>query len=251
MYIKIWILCLSVLLCVNANALRGANDCEDPLSFRRAGDWLKFKVLVFSDLHYGENKTKDNMSRGFQERLLMLEAPVDLVIFNGDMSSNYAAPWYCRTPHDEKQQDNKKDDAGKRKSRINNPITRARCKEWWLKRWEEYTRPVKAHKIPYALNLGNHDVLEVIDSSGREQMLLDMHTPCSRSAVGPQKISRTSNYFLPIYDPGPVSLRDTPRAGVWILDSGSNSCLGAHGWGCVLPDQVACCKLGLYQSNAI
>ena len=76
-------------------AARAASS-DEPLRFRREGDWLKFKVLVFSDLHYGESAANDRSSDAFQERMLRLEAPVDLVLFNGDMSSDYAAPRYCR-----------------------------------------------------------------------------------------------------------------------------------------------------------
>ena len=79
---------------------------------------LKFKVLIFSDLHYGEDAQVDANSSAFQERLLELEAPVDLVVLNGDMSSNYAAPGFCSNAE-----------------RRTDPIVRALCREWWRNRW--------------------------------------------------------------------------------------------------------------------
>jgi hypothetical protein len=91
-------------------------------------------VLVFSDLHYGESAAKDQSSDAFQERMLRLEAPVDLVLFNGDMSSDYAAPSYCRNA----------------KLRGIHWV-RARCMAWWTARWKEYTASVVTHKVPYAL----------------------------------------------------------------------------------------------------
>ena len=88
-------------------------------------------MLVFSDLHYGESAANDRSSDAFQERMLRLEAPVDLVLFNGDMSSDYAAPSYCRNA----------------KLRGIHWV-RARCMAWWTARWKEYTASVVTHKVP-------------------------------------------------------------------------------------------------------
>ena len=194
-----------------------------PLRFRREGGVLKFKVLIFSDLHYGEDAQVDANSSAFQERLLELEAPVDLVVLNGDMSSNYAAPGFCSNAE-----------------RRTDPIVRALCREWWRNRWRDYTAPLKRHGVPYALNVGNHDALTALDETSREQLAYDMtaNYPLSRTQLGPPNVSRASNYFLPIFLPDPAPANNA-AAGFWFLDSGAESCLGSQGWGCVLPDQVA------------
>jgi hypothetical protein len=85
-----------------------------------------FKIIVFCDLHYGESNTSDAMSTVFQHKILALEKP-DIVIYNGDMSSNYAA-------------------SGDRWT-------------WWTQQWLAYTAPVREQNITYALNIGNHDVV--------------------------------------------------------------------------------------------
>jgi hypothetical protein len=140
--------------------------------------------MVFSDLHYGEGASKDARSDAFQERLLELEAPVDLVVLNGDMSSNYAAPSYCNRP-------------------TSHAIVRQLCKDWWIKRWKQYTSPLKKHGVPYALNVGNHDALAALDDTARELLAFDRASnyPLSHTLTGPQNVSRASNYFLPIFPP--------------------------------------------------
>jgi len=106
-------------LSVFARGNSDGGDIDEALLFRREGDWLKFKVctcvcgncpnaalcmsadvqtasentthlsrvrmqvLVFGDLHYGEGNPLDPKSSAFQEHLLRLEAPVDLVVLNG------------------------------------------------------------------------------------------------------------------------------------------------------------------------
>lgn len=85
-----------------------------------------FRILVFSDLHYGESELADNKTDVFQMNMLALEKP-DFVVFNGDMSSEYAVvgdKW-----------------------------------EWWTAQWHRYTNIVRLKQIPYALNIGNHDVV--------------------------------------------------------------------------------------------
>jgi len=199
---------------------------REPLRFREEGDFLKFKVLVFGDLHYGEGAPLDPRSSEFQERLLRLEAPVDLVVLNGDMSSNYKAPWFCNS--------------------AKHQIFHKRCQTWWEERWADYTGPLVKHKVPYAMNLGNHDALEALDATGRSLLAHDMQAnfPISYTQVGPENVSRASNYFIPIHPPLAAGnttdnvTRGDEMAGIWILDSGASTCLGSAGWGCVLPDQI-------------
>jgi hypothetical protein len=96
--------------------------------------------------------------------------------------------------------------------------------------------------------------------------------------LGPLNVSRASNYFLLLHRPkedgrdsrsvraggqeGKNETRgggkgrggggqggddeavdgraeDGGLAGIWVLDSGKETCVGSQGWGCVLPDQVS------------
>ena len=229
-----WIirLCFCAAMCLaNTHALpRGTS--QEHLRFRKAGDFVKFKILIFGDLHYGEGAPLDQKSSDFQEHLLQLEAPVDLVVVNGDMSSNYKAPWFCNSANHRAVE-----------------IVRKMCKQWWIEKWAEYTAPLIKHQVPYALNLGNHDALEAFDATGREILEHDRSAnyPLSFTQLGPENVSRASNYFIPIYPPtvsdsnatSTLDTDDETVAGIWMLDSGATTCMGAAGWGCVLPDQIA------------
>ena len=72
-----------VMITAGVAATAAADDSQEPLRFRAFGDFLEFKVLVFGDLHYGESKAQDAASDAFQHHMLRLEAPVDLVVING------------------------------------------------------------------------------------------------------------------------------------------------------------------------
>lgn len=178
-----------------------------------------FKLALFCDMHYGEEPLKDLRSSHFQEKMLEFEKP-ELVVIDGDASSNYAAPEYCKTD-------------------VN------RCRKWFDDRWKDFTHPLEKSGTPYAYTLGNHDRIPGSSSGaqpGNETdyavpdhwiMQKDVTNAHSVTEDGPTSIHGASNYVLPILGAG-----GKPAAYVWLLDSSDNACMGKAGWGCVYPDQV-------------
>ncbi|KAF4757510.1 hypothetical protein FOZ63_001216, partial [Perkinsus olseni] len=76
----------------------------------------ELKILVFSDLHYGEGEDKDRRSDAFQRKMLEAEKP-DMVVFNGDAYSDYSAPESCKGSGD--------------------------CTEWFKTQWGRFTSAVR------------------------------------------------------------------------------------------------------------
>jgi len=173
---------------------------QTPLKFRTDGT---FKIVQFTDLHYGEGTQKDINSSRVQSIILEAEQP-DIVILTGDMVSGYA--W--NGTHG-----------------------------WFAKRWEQLTAPMIKYQIPYALALGNHD--DEADLTRDEIIKLDQQIPISYTQRGPLNITGASNYFLPIFSStSQTTNSDDVMANLWIFDSGDDNCLGVPGWDCVHPDQV-------------
>jgi len=178
-----------------------------------------FKLALFCDMHYGEGLLKDLRSSNFQTKILEFEKP-GLVVIDGDASSNYAAPEYCKTD-------------------VN------RCRKWFNSRWKDFTGPLEKSGTPYAYTLGNHDRIPGSSSGMRPGNETDYAVPDhwimqkdeanrhSMTVDGPTSIHGASNYVLPILGAG-----GKPAAYVWLLDSSDNACMGKAGWGCVYPDQV-------------
>lgn len=178
-----------------------------------------FKLALFCDMHFGEDTVvKDANSVNFERALLRLESP-DLVVIDGDASSNYAAP-ACNADN-------------------------AFCKDWFLTNWKRFTEPMETAGVPYAYTLGNHDRIPGptpgTDPGNETSYAVPDHwitsqdstNPHSLTQDGPQGIHGASNYVLPI-----LGASGKPVAYVWLLDSSDNNCQGTTGWGCVYPDQV-------------
>lgn len=80
----------------------------------------KFKIMQFTDLHYGENIIKDTLSKKQQEILLDFEKP-NLVVLSGDSVSG--------NPNKDFEES-----------------------------WKMLTEPMRVRKIPWAYTNGNHDI---------------------------------------------------------------------------------------------
>jgi len=166
------------------------------LSFDKDG---VFKIVQFTDMHYGEDANKDQLTNKLQATVLDSEAP-QLAVFSGDAVSGYA--WPASKP------------AG-----------------WYKSQWEVWTEPVVASKTPYAYTLGNHD--HQADLTGSEIIALDMTNPLSLTQAGPKDLHGNSNYVLHLRNAaGEVA------AHIFFFDSGDSTCLGVTGWSCVYPDTV-------------
>ncbi len=134
-----------------------------------------FRILVFSDLHYGESATLDYKNDLFQTNMITMEKP-DFIVFNGDMSSDYAATgdkWV-----------------------------------WWTTQWSKYTSIVRQQQIPYALNIGNHDV---VAGDAMTLWTYDMIYGQPYSFTTPDSVQS-----IPIY------LNDEPVYYLWLISSGKN-----------------------------
>jgi len=162
----------------------------------------KFKVVQFTDLHYGNNQYENEQSAKVQDAILAAEKP-DLVIITGDLVSGYE--W-----------------------RQNGGV------DWFKNLWQQLVAPMIKHNTRWAIALGNHDV--EADLTGQQIVQLDSSHELSMTQLGPQNIGGATNYYLPIYN-----YNSTDKLGqiLWVFDSGSNACLGVSGWGCVQYDQVA------------
>ncbi|KAF4673439.1 purple acid phosphatase [Perkinsus olseni] len=184
----------------------------------------ELKILVFSDLHYGETEDRDNKSDIFQEMLLDVEKPdmvsgnagvdwlnpisrehllarsLDLrvtfkVVFNGDAYSDYGDVlcW----------------------AELN-------CTEFFVRQWERFTATVRKRQIPYVFTLGNHDhFLDGIEPDGKSIMAYDAtHSNLSLAKEAPPGVSGGSVYYVPVYENSTAKGR--PTGVLWMLDSGSN-----------------------------
>lgn len=165
------------------------------LKFNSKGE---FKILQFTDLHYGEDETKDKNSQILQGKLIQTVKP-DLVVITGDAVSGYA--W------------DKSD-------------------TFYQKNWSKWTNPMEVNKVKYAYTLGNHD--DQANLSRQEILDLDKTNPFS---ITKQSINITgiTNYILPISSFNDTQKIVTM---LWFFDTNDVGCQGRDGWGCINPDQI-------------
>jgi hypothetical protein len=83
----------------------------------------RFIIVQFADLHFGEDESKDVMSKKVMRNVLSSEFQVDLAVFSGDQVSGYA---------------------------LENSMQE-------LKKWAESLTLVSESQIPFATIFGNHD----------------------------------------------------------------------------------------------
>lgn len=173
------------------------------LSFRDDGT---FKIVQFTDMHYGEGTDNDILTNQLQASVIEAEQP-DLVVFSGDAVSGYA--WDG-------------------------------SEGWYEEQWNMFTIPVKNASVPYAYTLGNHDAQGDLD---REAIItLDMtNAPLSLTKLGPSTAEGASNFVLEIEASSNVSdgrMTERPSAYLWFFDSEMENCLDVTGWGCVYPSAI-------------
>jgi len=109
--------------------LIGAATAKPTLRVKQDGS---FKLALFCDMHFGHSNDQDVASVNFEETMIQLESP-DLVVIDGDGSSNYAAPDSCWH------------------------FGGSECTQWFVNNWRKFTAPLKDAGVPYAYTLGNHD----------------------------------------------------------------------------------------------
>lgn len=173
------------------------NTHKKRLHFHEDGS---FKIVQFSDLHFGQSVAGGRATVAVEETILDAERP-DLVVISGDLVSGW---WWNKIDTD-----------------------------WYKGFWEQLTQPMIKRNISWAIVLGNHDI--EADLSGREIVDLDSSHPLSLTQHGPESIHGATNYYLPIYV---NSTSSEIGHVVWLFDSGRQECMGVKGYGCVERTQI-------------
>lgn len=198
-----------VLLCaiVGAQAFSSPSSSLNPgrptsqsgksLQFRSDGT---FKIVQFTDLHYGETELNDVRSVLVQEEVLKREEP-DLTVMTGDSVSGYA--WKGQTG-------------------------------WFAEKWEHLSSPMAKYNATWAFAIGNHD--DEADLNRTMIMNLLQTYNLSLTQEGPSDIHGVTNYYLFVYSSDPNN--DVPVAVLYFFDSSDTNCENVQGWGCVYPDQI-------------
>ncbi|KAF2076216.1 hypothetical protein CYY_002457 [Polysphondylium violaceum] len=181
---------------VSKNNIRVANENVDKdLVFNSNG---QFKIVQFTDLHYGETVYYDAFSANAQNQVLIAEPDADLVVLTGDCVSGYA--W--------------NGSAG-----------------WLASKWDHMVSPMLANNKRWAMTLGNHDDEADLD---RQQIVeYDSSFNLSLTQQGPNDLHGATNYWLPINDQN-----GEPQTILYFFDSNDDNCQNITGWGCVYPDQI-------------
>ncbi|KYR02318.1 hypothetical protein DLAC_11463 [Tieghemostelium lacteum] len=158
----------------------------------------QFKILQFTDLHYGETDWKDYLSYNSQMGVLKYEQDADLVVMTGDSVSGYA--WNG-------------------------------TEGWFASKWQHLISPMINNNKRWAFTLGNHD--DQGDLNRQQIVQFDQTFPLSLTQQGPTSIHGATNYWLPIADQN-----GTVQTILYFFDSNDNNCQNVEGWGCVYPDQI-------------
>ncbi|ELR22873.1 Ser/Thr phosphatase family superfamily protein [Acanthamoeba castellanii str. Neff] len=171
---------------------------QPPLKFRPDGT---FRIVQFTDLHYGEAAEFDVNSARVQTTILKMERP-DLVVMTGDSVSGYA--W------------------------------NGKVRPWFPLRWDQLTAPMKSLGIRWAFAVGNHD--DQGDFNRTEIVRYDRESSqgLSLTQFGPADVDGVTNYYLPVQS----SASQAVAANLWMFDSNDVKCLDTPGWGCVYPSQI-------------
>ncbi|KAM9989673.1 hypothetical protein ACTFIY_005722 [Dictyostelium cf. discoideum] len=161
----------------------------------------KFKIIQFTDLHYGSEPVDDIDTIFSTVNILDYEKP-DLVILSGDMVTGYEEQF--------KEGD----------------------RNYW-KYWNVFTRPLVERNIPWAITFGNHDGEGSLSTN--EILKIDQSFDLSLSQSNSVEMHGVANYVLKISSSN--SLKSEPASLVYLFDSSTKGCSKLD-WGCVHQDQV-------------
>jgi len=185
----------ALLLFVLGCAIVGA---QKTLRFRADGT---FKIVQFTDLHYGESYLRDFLTVGVQEEILRVEQP-DLTVMTGDAVSGYA--WN-----------------GKKQG-------------WFEEKWKHLISPMIRYNATWAFAMGNHD--DEADLTRTQIVHLDQQNKLSLTQLGPSNIQGATNYYYFVYSSDLTN--EIPVAVLYFFDSSDTNCENVTGWGCVYPNQI-------------
>ncbi|EFA84279.1 putative metallophosphoesterase [Heterostelium album PN500] len=169
---------------------------QTDLKFRSDGT---FKIIMFTDLHYGEKTLYDTLNIEAQNKLLDFEKP-DYVMLSGDMISGYNEHF----------------------------LNESNYRYYW----DTLTKPMRDRNIPWSITFGNHDAEGPYNSA--MLMDLDMSYNGSISKKGTVFGVGESNYILPILSSNSSDIASL----IYIFDSDNEGCGNLGNWGCVYKQQV-------------
>ena len=152
-------LCISLVVlggCSTMDAAGRGAAARSALRFREDGT---FKIVQFTDIHWGNGSDKDKQSLALMESVLDAERP-DLVVFTGDNIG------------------------GEKCLSARTAI-------------ETFTRPCVERGIHWAAVFGNHD--DECSASREEQMDMMREVPYCLSQPGPKEVPGVGNYVLPVH----------------------------------------------------
>ncbi|KAN0037498.1 hypothetical protein ACTFIV_002849 [Dictyostelium citrinum] len=178
------------------------------LKFNKNG---KFKIVQFTDLHYGEADEYDLLNLIVQENIIEHELP-DFVMLSGDMFSAY----------------------------------NIRTSEKYLTLWEMVTRSMRKRNIPWSITFGNHDCEGPL--SGREIVKMDQsfsNLSLTQENIDPN-VPGITNYKLEIYsslidensNSNDYNMDLSISSSIFIFDSDLPQCNESGSWGCINEKQV-------------
>ncbi|KAN0011961.1 hypothetical protein ACTFIU_000180 [Dictyostelium citrinum] len=161
----------------------------------------QFKIVQFTDLHYGSEPVDDIDTIFSQVNILDYEKP-DLVIFSGDMVTGY----------EDQFEDNDRN--------------------YW-KYWNVFTKPLIQRNIPWAITFGNHDGEGAL--STYEILQIDQSFDLSLSESNSVEMHGIANYVLKIASSN--NSKSQPASLVYLFDSSTKGCSKLD-WGCIHQDQI-------------
>ncbi|EGC36738.1 hypothetical protein DICPUDRAFT_150753 [Dictyostelium purpureum] len=166
----------------------------------------KFKIVQFTDLHYGEEEVFDELNVKVEEAILDFENP-DFVMLSGDIVSGY----------------------------------KYHKKKNYTDVWDLVTGPMIKRGIPWAITFGNHDCEGFLTCKKIAE--IDMSYNLSLTQINPTiGLPGVTNYHLNIfpYNYNGKDSSDSSKAQsiIYIFDSDTPGCRNNEVWGCIQKPQV-------------
>ena len=181
-------------------------------ALRLAPGATRFKVVQFTDLHFGVDAGRAARSLDVMRAVLASEPDVNLVVYSGDLVN--ADEMHSRTLN----KDGSLDAA------------------WFERQWALAVSP--ARNVPHAVALGNHDLRGTLDADAILAVAMQQNGSVVRRAEAAAPGSAASPAAFDYYVD--VQAADGSLAHrLWVLNSWDDRCEGQRPWGCVSPGEVA------------
>ncbi|ETO27808.1 hypothetical protein RFI_09325, partial [Reticulomyxa filosa] len=167
-----------------------------------------FKLIQFTDTHFGEAASKDNQSMAEMANLISYEMP-QLVVLSGDVVSAVSF-------EPKKKKKKRGDFFLKKMFNIK--------KKFFFFFFFKYM--FEMSETPWAYTLGNHD--DQADYNRTQIINYAVKQSYSLTQAGPTDIGGVSNYYLTVFNSA-----NQPIVNIWFMDSLDTNCYNVEGYGCV------------------